>query len=59
MFYRDTSGTIFHTYSVNARGSQLVGGVYGYRDHLPKGRNEAGPGHNLTDWVMRHHDRYD
>jgi len=23
----------------------------------PKGRNETGPNHNLTDWV-RHHDRY-
>jgi hypothetical protein len=36
----------------------LVGGVYGYLDHLPKGRNETGPGHKLPDWV-RHHDRYD
>jgi predicted dithiol-disulfide oxidoreductase (DUF899 family) len=58
MFYRDEAGTIYHTYSVYARGSELVGGVYGYLDHLPKGRNETGPGHNLTDWV-RHHDRYE
>lgn len=58
MFYRDTSGTIFHTHSVYARRSQLVSGGYGYRDHLPKGRTEAGPGHNLTDWVG-HHERYD
>ena len=57
-FYRDASGTIFQTYSVYARGSELVGGVYGYLNHLRKGRNETGPGHNLTDWV-RHHDRYD
>jgi predicted dithiol-disulfide oxidoreductase (DUF899 family) len=35
-----------------------LGGVYGYLDHLSKGRNETGPGHNLTDWV-RHHDQYD
>ncbi len=54
MFYRDASGTIFQTYSVYARGSELVGGVYGYLNHLPKGRNETGPGHNLTDWVRRH-----
>ena len=58
MFYRDAAGNIFHTYSAFARGSELVGGVYGYLDHLPKGRNETGPGHNLTDWV-RHHDRYE
>jgi predicted dithiol-disulfide oxidoreductase (DUF899 family) len=57
MFYRDESGTIFHTYSVYARGSEMVGGVYGYLDHLPKGRNETGPNHNLTDWV-RHRDKY-
>ena len=44
MFYRDAAGNIFHTYSVFARGSELVGGVYGYLDHLPKGRNETGPG---------------
>jgi hypothetical protein len=24
----------------------------------PKGRDESGPNHNLTDWV-RQHDRYD
>jgi len=58
MFYRDAAGNIFHTYSAFARGSELVGGVYGYLDHLPKGRNETGPGQNLTDWV-RHHDRYE
>jgi predicted dithiol-disulfide oxidoreductase (DUF899 family) len=57
MFYRDAAGNIFHTYSAYARGSELVGGAYGYLDHLPKGRNETGPGYNLGDWV-RHHDRY-
>jgi predicted dithiol-disulfide oxidoreductase (DUF899 family) len=50
-------GDIFHTYSAFARGSEMLGGVYGYLDHLPKGRNETGPNHNLSDWV-RHHDRY-
>jgi predicted dithiol-disulfide oxidoreductase (DUF899 family) len=58
MFYRNPAGKIFHTYSAYARGSELVGGVYGYLDHLPKGRNENGPAHNLMDWV-RHHDRYE
>jgi predicted dithiol-disulfide oxidoreductase (DUF899 family) len=57
MFYKDENGDIFHTYSAFARGSEMLGGVYGYLDHLPKGRNETGPNHNLSDWV-RHHDRY-
>ena len=57
MFYKDANGDIFHTYSVFARGSEMLGGAYGYLDHLPKGRNETGPNHNLSDWV-RHHDRY-
>jgi predicted dithiol-disulfide oxidoreductase (DUF899 family) len=58
MFYKDETGDIFHTYSAFARGSEMLGGVYGYLDHLPKGRNETGPNHNLSDWV-RHHDRYE
>jgi predicted dithiol-disulfide oxidoreductase (DUF899 family) len=58
MFYKDETGDIFHTYSAFARGSEMLDGVYGYLDHLPKGRNETGPNHNLSDWV-RHHDRYE
>jgi predicted dithiol-disulfide oxidoreductase (DUF899 family) len=58
MFCKDATGNMFHTYSAYARGSEMLGGVYGYLDHLPKGRNETGPNHNLGDWV-RHHDRYD
>ncbi|HEY4781026.1 MAG TPA: thioredoxin family protein [Chthoniobacterales bacterium] len=57
MFYKDENGDIFHTYSAFARGSEMLGGVYGYLDHLPKGRNETGPNHDLSDWV-RHHDKY-
>ena len=57
-FYKDATGGIFHTYSAYARGSEMVEGAYGYLDHLPKGRNETGPNHDLSDWV-RHHDKYD
>jgi predicted dithiol-disulfide oxidoreductase (DUF899 family) len=57
MFYKDANGDIFHTYSVFARGSEMLGGAYGYLDHLPKGRNETAPDHDLSDWV-RHHDKY-
>ena len=55
-FYKDETGDIFHTYSCYAR--EDLGGVYNLLDHAPKGRNETGPNHDLTDWV-RHHDRYD
>jgi predicted dithiol-disulfide oxidoreductase (DUF899 family) len=58
VFYKDDAGDIFHTYSTFARGSEMLGGLYGYLDHTPKGRNETGPNHDLSDWV-RHHDRYD
>ena len=36
----------------------MLNRAYHYLDIVPKGRNETGPNHNLTDWV-RHHDRYD
>ena len=58
MFFKNETGDVYHTYSVYARGSEMLGGAYGYLDRLPKGRNETGPNHNLTDWV-RHHDKYD
>ena len=57
VFYKDEAGDIFHTYSAFARGTELMGGVYGFLDVTPKGRNEP-PGGNLTDWVRRH-DEYE
>jgi predicted dithiol-disulfide oxidoreductase (DUF899 family) len=53
VFYKDVAGDIFHTYSTFARGTELLGGVYGFLDVTPRGRNEP-PGGNLTDWVRRH-----
>jgi predicted dithiol-disulfide oxidoreductase (DUF899 family) len=58
VFYRDGAGDVFHTYSSYARGSEVLLGTYHVLDMTPKGRNETGPRHNLTDWV-RHHDRYE
>jgi predicted dithiol-disulfide oxidoreductase (DUF899 family) len=58
VFYKDENGDIFHTYSAYARGGEIFLGTYAFLDIAPKGRNETGPNHNLTDWV-RHHDRYD
>jgi predicted dithiol-disulfide oxidoreductase (DUF899 family) len=58
VFYKDQDGTIAHTYSSYARGNEPMLGTYSILDVTPKGRNETGPNHNLTDWV-RLHDRYD
>jgi predicted dithiol-disulfide oxidoreductase (DUF899 family) len=57
VFYKDQAGDVFHTYSVFARGTELMGGVYGFLDVTPQGRNEP-PGGNLSHWV-RHHDKYE
>jgi len=57
VFYKDSDGRIFHTYSTYARGDEGGLTTYFYLDLTPKGRNETGRG-NLGDWV-RHHDRYD
>ena len=56
VFYKDKSGDVFHTYSLYARGGDLLIGTYNYLDLAPLGRNEA-KGHGM-DWV-RHHDKYD
>jgi predicted dithiol-disulfide oxidoreductase (DUF899 family) len=58
VFFKDETGTVFHTYSTYARGGEWGLGAYRFLDLTPKGRNETGPNHTLTDWV-RHHDRYD
>ena len=58
VFYKDTAGNVFHTYSSYGRGNEEILGTYVFLDITPKGRNETGPNFNLTDWV-RHHDRYD
>jgi len=58
VFCKDGSGLIAHTYSTFARGGESLLTTYSVLDLTPKGRNEIGPNHNLTDWV-RLHDRYD
>src|SRR5215468_5506176 len=57
VFYRNETGEIFHTYSTFARGSEEFLGIYRFLDVMPKGRNENGPYHSLTDWA-RPHDKY-
>src|SRR6202167_883315 len=50
-FFKDDGGQIFHTYSTFGRGGEQFLGAYSYLDVTPKGRNENGPYHSLTDWV--------
>ena len=56
VFYKDTAGDIFHTYSSYARGGDMLIGAYNYLDLVPKGRDEDGLTFTMA-WV-RHHDRY-
>lgn len=56
VFYRDTDGTVYHTYSCYARGLDMLNGAYHFLDLVPKGRDEAGL--NFTMAWVRHHDRY-
>jgi predicted dithiol-disulfide oxidoreductase (DUF899 family) len=58
VFCKDENGAIFHTYSSYGRGDERGLGAYMFLDVTPKGRNENGPGFNLTDWVRRH-DKYE
>ncbi|MBV8970105.1 MAG: DUF899 domain-containing protein [Verrucomicrobia bacterium] len=57
VFYQDGKGNIFHTYSVYARGIDILNTAYNYLDLVPKGRDEDG-----FDWPMawlRYHDKYE
>lgn len=41
VFYKDDSGTIFHTYSAYARGTETVVNAYNFLDLTPEGRNDT------------------
>ena len=56
VFFKDSKGDIFHTYSSYARGLDILVGTYNFLDMAPKGRDEAGLAHTMG-WV-RHHDKY-
>ncbi|MGA2697087.1 MAG: DUF899 family protein, partial [Terriglobales bacterium] len=57
VFYKDKDGSIFHTYSAYARGSENTINTYNYLDFAPKGRDEDNLPFSMI-WV-RHHDRYE
>ena len=40
VFYKDATGSVFHTYSCYARGIDMLNGAYHYLDLVPKGRDE-------------------
>jgi predicted dithiol-disulfide oxidoreductase (DUF899 family) len=56
VFYKDDSGTVYHTYSSYARGLDILIGAYNFLDLVPKGRDEDGLAFSMS-WV-RHHDKY-
>lgn len=56
VFYRDETGTIFHTYSCFSRGLDMMNAAYHYLDLTPLGRHEDGLPYPM-DWV-RLRDQY-
>jgi predicted dithiol-disulfide oxidoreductase (DUF899 family) len=56
VFYKDSAGDVFHTYSTYGRGLEILIGTYMILDFVPKGRDEDHLGFSM-EWV-RYHDRY-
>jgi predicted dithiol-disulfide oxidoreductase (DUF899 family) len=54
IFYKDPTGSVFHTYSAYARGIDIVNTAYNYLDLAPKGRDEG----SRTQYWVRRHDEY-
>lgn len=51
IFFKDSDGRIFHTYSAYARGIDMFNTTYQLLDLAPKGRDEGDRGQS---WVRRH-----
>lgn len=51
VFYKDSKGSVFHTYSAYARGIDMLSVDYQYLDLVSKGRDEGDRG---PFWVRRH-----
>ena len=56
VFYKDSAGRVFHTYSAYARGIDMLNAAYNYLDLVPKGRDEVG--HAFPQFWVRRHDEY-
>ena len=53
VFFKDTDGGLFHTYSTYARGLDPLNSAYQLLDLVPKGRDEAGLAGTMA-WVKLH-----
>lgn len=56
-FYKNETGSVFHTYSCYSRGVDMLNGAYNYLDLVAKGRDEAAL--DFTQAWVRHHDKYE
>ena len=56
VFFKDSSGRVFHTYSIYSRGIDMLNVAYHYLDLVPKGWDEAG--HDFPQFWVRRHDEY-
>ncbi len=56
VFFKDETGDVFHTYSMYARGLDILVGAYNFLDLVPKGRDENHLNFTM-EWVRRH-DQY-
>ena len=54
VFFKDSTGSVFHTYSAYSRGVDLMNTAYNYLDLAPKGRDEG----SRTQYWVRRHDEY-
>lgn len=57
VFYKDTDGGIYHTYSTYGRGLDMMNAAYHYLDLVPRGRDEKNLSSSM-EW-LRHRDAYD
>jgi len=56
VFYKDSDGTIYRTYSCYARGLDMLNGAYHFLDVTPKGRDEKALSYSMA-W-LKLHDEY-
>jgi predicted dithiol-disulfide oxidoreductase (DUF899 family) len=56
VFFKDSQGHMFHTYSTYSRGIDMLNAAYNYLDLVPKGRDEAG--HDFPQFWVRRHNEY-
>ena len=54
VFFKDSTGSVFNTYSTYSRGIDLMNTAYNYLDLAPKGRDEG----SRTQYWVRLHDEY-